>query len=194
MSQRVDATIRTFDLESARTFYDRYNHEYYVIGADGTALVQNIEADAWYVYTNFAARCLINYKDELYSGTADGELRHFSEVYADDCGEAIDALWESGAMGFGEDFKVKYSAMLWIGVKPEDGGRIAVTAETDRRTDAVEYLCRSPEGGSVPETARVKLRSGRFTYYKLILRCPWAGSTATVVSVELRVRGSGYVR
>ncbi len=194
VSQRVDATIRTFDLESARTFYDRYNHEYYVIGADGTALVQNIEADAWYVYTNFAARCLINYKDELYSGTADGELRHFSEVYADDCGEAIDALWESGAMGFGEDFKVKYSAMLWIGVKPEDGGRIAVTAETDRRTDAVEYLCRSPEGGSVPETARVKLRSGRFTYYKLILRCPWAGSTATVVSVELRVRGSGYVR
>ena len=84
--------------------------------------------------------------------------------------------------------------MLWLGVKPEDGGRIAVTAETDRRTDAVEYLCRSPESGSVPETARVRLRSGRFTYYKLILSCPWAGATATVVSVELRVRGSGYVR
>ena len=194
VSQRVDVSIRAFPLESAKLFYDRFAHEFYVIGPDGTALVQNIDSDAWYVYTNFAARCLINYKDELYFGTAGGELRHFSEQYADDCGEAIDALWESGAMGFDEDFKVKYSTMLWLGVKPEDGGRIAVTAETDRRTDAVEYLCRSPESGSVPETARVRLRSGRFTYYKLILSCPWAGATATVVSVELRVRGSGYVR
>ena len=88
VSQRVDETIRSFDLETAKAFYDKYAHEYYVIGADGTALVNGIDADAWYVYTNFAARCLINYKDELYFGTADGYLRHFSTEYFSDEGEA----------------------------------------------------------------------------------------------------------
>ncbi len=194
VSQRVERTIGGMALERARTFYDKFAHEYYVIGEDGTALVQNVEADAWYVYTNLDARCLINYKDELYFGTGGGELRHLSDGYLDDCGEAIDALWESGAMGFDEDFRRKYSSMLWIGVKSEDNGRLAVTAETDRGVELAEYVCRSPESGSLPETERVKLRSGRFNYYKLILSCPWAGATATVVSVELRVRGSGYVR
>ena len=57
ISQRVEETIRSFDLSSAKTFYDKYAHEYYVIGTDGTALVHGIDADAWYVYTNFDARC-----------------------------------------------------------------------------------------------------------------------------------------
>ena len=194
VSQRVEGTIRGMALERARTFYDKFAHEYYVIGEDGTALVQNTEADAWYVYTNLDARCLINYRDGLYFGTGSGELRQLSDEWLDDCGEAIDALWESGAMGFDGDFRRKYSSMLWIGVKPEDNGRLKVTAETDRGTAPAEYIYESPGSGSVPETARIKLRSGRFNYYKLIISNPWAGSTATVVSVELRVRGSGYVR
>ena len=70
VSQRVDRTIRSFDLASAKAFYDKYAHEYYVIGPDGTALVYGVDCDAWYIYTSFAARCLINYKDELYFGTA----------------------------------------------------------------------------------------------------------------------------
>lgn len=194
VSQRVERTIKSMALERARTFYDRFAHEYYLIGEDGTALVQNIEADAWYVYTNLDARCMVNYRDGLYFGTGSGELRQLSDDCLDDCGEAIDAHWESGAMGFGEDFRRKYSSMLWIGVKPEDRGRLSVTAQTDRETELAEYICESPANSAVPETARIKLRSGRFNYYKLSLANPWADSTATVVSVELRVRGSGYVR
>ena len=194
VSQRVDETIRTFDLETAKTFYDKYAHEYYVIGADGTALVHGIDADAWYVYTNFAAKCLINYMDELYFGTADGYLRHFSTQYFSDEGEAIDAYWESGSMPFAADFRRKYSAMLWVGIRPDDNGYLEVSAKTDRKTDFAVYSFETADAAQVPEMNRIKLKAKKFTYYNLILANNTSDRTATVVSVDIRVRGTGYVR
>lgn len=194
VSQRVDETIRTFDLETAKTFYDKYAHEYYVIGADGTALVNGIDADAWYTYTNFAARCLINYKDELYFGTDDGYLRHFSTQYFSDEGAAIDAYWESGSMPFDADFQRKYSAMLWVGIRPDDNGYLEVSAKTDRKTDFAVYSFETNDAAQVPEMNRIKLKAKKFTYYNLILANNTDDKTATVVSVDIRVRGTGYVR
>ena len=194
VSQRVDETIRTFDLETAKTFYDKYAHEYYVIGADGTALVNGIDADAWYVYTNFAAKCLINYLDELYFGTADGYLRHFSTQYFSDEGAAIDAYWESGSMPFAADFQRKYSAMLWVGIRPDNNGYLEVSAKTDRKTDFAVYNFETTDAAQVPEMNRIKLKAKKFTYYNLILANNSADTTATVVSVDIRVRGTGYVR
>ena len=194
ISQRVEETIRSFDLSSAKTFYDKYAHEYYVIGADGTALVHGIDADAWYVYTNFAAKCLINYMDELYYGTADGYLRHFSTDYFSDVGESIDAYWESGSMPFAADFQRKYSAMLWVGIRPDDNGYLEVTAKTDRKTDFAVYDVETADASQVPEMNRIKLKAKKFTYYNLILANNTPDTTATVVSVDIRVRGTGYVR
>lgn len=194
VSQRVDETIRTFDLATAKTFYDKYAHEYYVIGADGTALVHGIDADAWYVYTNFAAKCLINYMDELYFGTEDGYLRHFSTQYFSDEGETIDAYWESGSMPFAADFRRKYSAMLWVGIRPDDNGYLEVSAKTDRKTDFAVYSFETADAAQVPEMNRIKLKAKKFTYYNLILANNTSDKTATVVSVDIRVRGTGYVR
>lgn len=194
VSQRVERSIRTFDLTTARTFYDKISHEYYVIGSEGTALVNNVEADAWYVYTGLNATCMITYEDEVYYGTTDGWLRHLSNEYTDDQGAAIDAYWESGAMAFGEDFKRKYSAMLWVGIKPENNGYLKVTAETDRKTDFAEYSFSTDSAEAVPEMNRIKMKAKKFTYYKLILANNTADTTATVVSADIRVRGTGYVR
>lgn len=194
VSQRVDRSIRDFDLSTARTFYDKYAHEYYVIGADGTALVNNVDADAWYIYTNFDARVLINYKDELYFGTEDGYLRHFSDSYFSDNDEAIDAFWESGSMAFDSDYMRKYSAMLWVGIKPENNGYLQITAETDRKSDFAEYSFSTDDASEVPTMNRIKLKAKKFTFYKLILSNNTSDTTATVVSADIRVRGTGYVR
>lgn len=194
VSQRVDQSIRRFDLARARTFYDKFAHEYYVIGEDGTAIVQNLDVDAWYVYTGLDATCMINYRDELYYGTRDGALRHFSDRYFSDNGAVIDALWESGAMSFSEDFRRKYAATVWIGIKPENNGYLEVSAETDRRSDLAVYDVEGAREGGVPETARVKLKAKKFTYYKLILRNRTADKGCTVVSADMHVRGAGFVR
>ncbi len=194
ISQRVDASIRAFDLTKARTFYDKYAHEYYVIGGDGTALVHGIDADAWYIYTDFAASCLIRYRDELYFGTGDGWLRHFTDAAFSDAGQPIDCRWESGAMPFGRDWRRKYSAMLWVGVKPESGAYLRVTAQTDRKADFAEYSFSAGDAGALPRMQRIRLKAKKFTYYKLVLENHTADRTATVVSAGLRIRDTGYVR
>lgn len=194
ISQRVDRTIRRFDLGTAKTFYDKYAHEYYVIGPEGTALVNSVDADAWFVYTGFDARCFINYKDELYFGDGDGYLRHVSEDYFSDNGEAIDARWESGSMSFAADYRRKYSAMLWVGIKPEENGYLMVTAETDRKSDFAEYSFSTGDSAGVPTMERLKLKAKKFTFYKLILANNTSDTTATVVSADIRVRETGYVR
>lgn len=194
ISQRVARSIREIDLTTAITFYDKVSHEYYVIGDGGKALVHNVDADAWYVYTQFAATRLVIYKDDLYYGTAQGWLRRVSEDYADDEGEPIPAVWESGSMDFGEDYKRKYSAMLWVGIKPEDSGYLEVTAETDKRSDFAVYPFSSDSLEQLPTMNRIKLKAKKFTYYKLKLSNALAGKTATVVSADIRVRSTGYVR
>lgn len=194
ISQRVEQSIRNFDLTTARTFYDKINHEYYVIGANGDALVNSVDADAWYIYTGFDARCMIVYQDEVYYGDGDGNLRHFSADYFSDNGEAIDCLWESGAMDFSQDFRRKYSAMIWVGIKPEEHGYLEASAETDRKTDFADYEVERDDAGAVPEMTRLKIKAKKFTYYKLVFKNETADTTATVVSADIRVRSTGYVR
>ena len=194
ISQRVESSIRGFDLTTARTFYDKINHEYYVIGSNGDALVNSVDADAWYIYTGFDARCMIVYQDEVYYGDGDGNLRHFSADYFSDNGEAIDCLWESGAMDFSQDFRRKYSAMIWVGIKPEEHGFLEASAETDRKTDFADYEVERDDAGAVPEMTRLKIKAKKFTYYKLVFKNETADTTATVVSADIRVRSTGYVR
>ncbi|MBR6562287.1 MAG: hypothetical protein IKK78_04690 [Oscillospiraceae bacterium] len=192
ISQRVDRTIRGFDLRKARTFYNKHSHEYYVIGDTGLTLVHGVDCDAWYIYTDFDARCLIRYKDELYFGTSTGWLMHMREDCYSDDGRAIDCYWESGAMPFARDFMRKYSAMLWVGIKPEAKGYLEVSAETDRKRDFAVYSFRTDDAHAVPTMHRIKLKAKKFTHYKLILSSNTSDSTATVVSADLRVRQTGY--
>jgi len=81
---------------------------------------------------------MITYKQEVYFGTANGDIRHVSRDYMNDVGEAIEAYWESGSMDFDAPFKRKYSKGLWLGIKPEANGEINVTAITDRTSNLDE--------------------------------------------------------
>ncbi|MBR0063903.1 MAG: hypothetical protein IJP67_07035, partial [Oscillospiraceae bacterium] len=193
ISQRVGESIMSFDLTKAHTYYDKITHEYYVIDEGGDALIHNVEADAWYIYTGFDARCMINYKDEVYYGDGDGYIRHFSKDYSGDNGEAIDCRWESGAMDFSADYRRKFSAMVWVGIKPEDGAGLIVSAVTDRKTDFAKYLVTLNNSSGVPEMRRIKLKAKKFTYYKLTFEGA-GNAAATIVSADIRIRSTGYVR
>ena len=97
-------------------------------------------------------------------------------------------------MPFEADFRKKYSAMLWIGIKPENNGYLAVSAETDQKTNFVEYSFTTDSAEELPEMNKIKLKAKKFTYYKLIMKNNTADTTVTVVSADIRVRGAGYVR
>jgi hypothetical protein len=133
-----------------------------------------------------------------------------------DNGGSISCYWESGSMDFGMDFKRKYSACLWVGIKPEEYGAIYVTVKTDRQTDLSEeesasnYTESTATGffsfldldftrlsfgvNEMPQTDRLKIKVKKFTYYKLIFSSVSANTTATVTSADIRVRFTGNVR
>lgn len=192
ISQKVENTLLGFDLSQSLLFFDKINHEFYCV-YDGAAVVQNTENEAWYVYTDFPALCLIVYKDELYYGTAAGELRRVSDDYTSDAGEAIDAYWESGSLSFGKDYVLKYSPTVWVGLKQEAGAAVTVGVETDG-AETVTALVRPAGGDAMAGMNRARLKAKGFTYYKLSFRSHSALERATVTAADVRVKFGVRVR
>ena len=207
ISDRIYATVRKFDLERCYCYDDNWAQEYYICH-NGRALVHNYAADAWYYYEDFDAVCMANFRGELLYGTSDGRLMHFSTDYLSNDGRAIDAYWESGSMSFGQDYQRKYSAMLWVGVKPESSAEVTVTVQTDRSSSYTEKLVTSSLANFAhvnfakwsfatnrkPQMSRLKIKAKKFVFYKLVFRTSAADSTVTILAADIRVRFTGYAK
>ena len=196
VSQRIETTLKDFKMPDALCYFDKINHEYYCI-YNGTAVVQNTTNDTWYVYTMFPAVCMTVFDNDLYYGTADGNLVRFSRDYYSDCGNAIDCLWESGSLDFGRDYKRKNSPCLWVGMKPEYMSAITATVLTDKTDYAGEKSV--SETWAVnheyrPCVFRLRIRAKKFEYYKLKFTTNTADTTATIVTAEVKAREVGYVK
>ena len=187
ISQKVENTLLGFDLSKCVMFFDKIKHEFYCVH-EGTAVVQNTENDAWYIYTDFPAEALIVHKDDLYYGTPNGDLRKFSDAYTIDSGRAIDAYWESGSLSFGRDYILKYSPTVWVGLKQEDKAAISVGIETDVEAPMYEYITLPADSDAMPRMNRAKLKAKKFTYYKLLFKSNSADTRATVVAADVRVK------
>ena len=207
ISERAAETLRGFNLSEVMAFNDKFNHEYYAVYGS-TAIVNNYGNDTFYIYENFPAACMAEIGGKLYFGTDAGVIRCVSTDYREDDGTAIDARWESGSMAFGADFRRKYSAMLWVGLKPESATNISITLQTDRKNDfdskSIERTLSTFRFTNFenftfntnrrPFMSRIKLKAKKFTFYKLIFTANTINTTATVVSTDIRVRYTGSVR
>lgn len=207
VSDRVTATLGKFDLAKCYCWDDNDNQEYYICrGKD--AIVYNYAADAWFSYTDFDVTCMVNHRGELYCGSSDGRFKHIGYTHKTDDGNAIDAYWESGSMAFDRDFMRKYSAMLWIGLKPEPAGEVNVTVQTDRKSqysekvvsaslatfDQADFADWSFSTNRQPQMTRLKIKAKKFVYYKLVFKSNRQNTTATVLAADIRVRYTGYAR
>lgn len=207
ISDRIYATLGSFRFSDCFCWDDNDHQEYYICQG-GRALVQNYAADAWYCYEGFDARCMANLNGALYLGSSDGKLKHLSYAYKNDDGQAIKAYWESGAMSFGQDFMRKYSAQIWIGIKPESHGEVFVTVQTDRKSVYAEKMVASSLislananfsrwsflTNRKPRMTRLKIKAKKFVFYKLIFESRAADTTATILAADIRVRFTGYTK
>lgn len=207
ISDRVESTLTRFDLESCITFDDELTQEYYIICGD-EALIHNCANDTWYYYTNIPAHCMGRVNGELYFGTNDGKLMHFSRNYRNDAGGAIDAYWESGSLDFDMDWKRKYSANIWVSIKPETQSRVFVTAQSNRKSDYMEkeisYSLSSFANANFakwsfgtnrkPQVQRARLKVKKFTFYKLIFKSKSTTATSTILSTDFQIRYTGNVK
>ena len=157
ISDRVWSTLAGFSTADCVCYDDNANQEYYVC-YNGTALVHNYAADAWYKYDSMDVTCMTAIHGRLLYGTSDGAVVELTDSVMDDIGEWVDpeyddsvppvlvtpgyyerkpieAYWESGAMDFGMDYRRKYSSMVWVSVKPQTASYVEMTILTDRKSE-----------------------------------------------------------
>lgn len=208
ISDRIMGTLSDFDIEKCTCWDDNDNQEYYILSSDGRALVHNYAADAWYLYTDFDATCLVSFHGQLYAGDSQGRVNSVSYENRTDNGTKISSYWESGSEAFGQDYMRKYSAMLWVGIKPEPHGEVYVTVQTDRKSVHTQKIVSSSlavfssadfrrwsfRTNRKPRMDRLKIKAKKFVFYKLIFRTEAINTTVTILSADMRVRSTGYAR
>jgi hypothetical protein len=102
----------------------------------------------------------------------------------------------------------KYSAALWVGIKPEAYGEVTVTAETDKKDGLNEKIVASEQTSfakisfahwhfdmtSKSTMKRLKIKAKKFVFYKLIFRCEANFARATIVAADIKVRFTGLAK
>jgi hypothetical protein len=219
ISDRIYKSISGFDLKQCICWDDNDAQEYWIC-QNGKALVQNYAVDAWYYYTNIYATCFCNFHKTLYFGDPNGYVQYFDYDYNTDNGEVIDSYWESGSMAFGADHMRKYSAMLWLGIKPMHSGEVEVNVQTDRkpayevkvdltnpdevpRNKVLSKLATfananfgdwSFDTNQLPHIFRKKIKAKKFVYYKLSFRNRTENTSAVITASDIRVRYTGNAK
>lgn len=215
ISEKVWRTLETLDLKDAYCFDDETRNEWYCIVGNKAIVYAYGLGDVWFYYEDFPIKHMVTIGGELYGirevetgGNSVYQFVHISDTYRNDCGDAINARWESGNMAFNADYRRKYSAMLWVGLVPMANTELTVTVRTDRKSDfAKKLIVQNPatfahadfgnwsfKTQRTPKMQRLKLKAKKFTYYKLIFTNDSGTSTAEVSSADVRVRYTGYVR
>lgn len=186
ISDKVETTLKNFDLSKATLHFDKLRHEFYCV-YQNTAIVQNTDNHSWYVYTAFTATCMINYKDELYIGTPRGFLCHVSDNYTWDEYMPITCYWESGSLSFGKDWMEKYSPEIWVGLAQEENAAVKVGIMTDKDGATFEEV-KAPVNQAMPAMIRRRLKGRKFTFYKIIIKSDSAEDRATLSALDIKVK------
>lgn len=207
ISDRVYATLGTFDFSQCICWDDNDSQEYYV--CDGNrALVHNYAANAWYYYEGLNVSCMVNFHGYLYIGTRAGEFIKVGYEYLNDNGVPISAYWESGSISFNADYMRKFAATMWIGVKPESRSEVIVTVQTDKKSEYAEKVVSTQlasfshmnfakfsfRTNRKPAMKKLKIKAKKFVFYKLIFTNEEPNTTATVLAADIRVRYTGEAK
>ena len=222
ISAPVEKSIADSDITRFVTCDDSYNKTYYIFlnDANGTVLVNRYDLGKDGVWFRYTGELFKNVKNAvIYNGivvfTTDADVFYLDQKLTVDAPSVsggasgqIRAVWESGYMDFGADFRQKYSSKIYVSMLPQSRSTLTVTASTDRRESYMEKALRMDlfsfgnfsfadfrfAGSTVPRIQRVRLKVKKFVYYKLIFKIEELGAQATVLGFDQQVRFSSMVK
>lgn len=216
ISQKVAKTIASADLSNVVAYDDDADQTYYVFLNDdkGTVLVNRYNLDCWSIYRSsftkkvsaafaFSGKMMFIANKQIYM--FDDNSRYDE---AGDVKEAIEAVYESGFLSFGADYKRKYSSKLWFSLLPQVASQMDITVKTDKRGEylektivnslldfsQVDFSNFSFDMYSAPKIRRVQMKIKKFVYYKLILKVTKPGARATILSYDQQIRIASDVK
>lgn len=216
ISDMVEHSLKKADISKIVTCDDDFQKNYYVFLNDreGTVLVNRYElnkGNCWCVYTSPLFRnvrsAMIHGGDMVFCNETEAfwleeGLTRDAAMDAGGTPMQIKAIWESGFMAFGADFRRKYSSEIYVSVRPQSNSQIIVTAETDKRSDYLEKVVENDvfqwsnanfqnwsfNTNDRPTINRVRLKVKKFVYYKLKFRIDKDGAQGTILGVDQKVR------
>lgn len=207
ISNRIYATLGTFNFKDCFCYDDNDNQEYYIWYQD-KALVYNYAADAWYVYTGPKVKAMCNVHEEVLLGSEDGKVLRMSDEYLNDDGIAIDSYWESGSIDFSKAYMRKLMTELWVGMKPQERSSVTVTVMTNRKSEYTEKTVESNLStfwhmnfadfsflvNRKPQVRKLKIKAKKFAFLKFVLKSKELYTTATVLLIDPKIRETGYMK
>lgn len=195
LSDRIQSSIKDFDLSEAVMWDDNDNQEFYLCW-NGIALVWNYATDTWYRYENFDVTVMCSFHGEVVFGTSKGLVTRVTPEANTDMGEPIHAEWVSGALDFNAANMRKYSSALWVGLKPADGTSVNVCVQTDRKNTFKDKAVSSDKAKVAGESfmVKAKIKAKKFVFYRLMLEADDYQPAVTVTDIEIRVRQTGYAK
>lgn len=216
ISDAVDRSLKKADIQNIVTCDDDYGKAYYLFlnDKDGTVLANRYELNkggVWCVYKGEMFRNIrhamvfggtVVFTNETEAFTLDDSMTYDAAPEAGGQPTAIPAVWESGFMSFGADFRRKYSSEIFLSIRPDTRSEIIVTAQTDKRDNYIEKTVFNNvldfsnisfsewtfNTSTRPTINRVRLKVKKFIYYKLIFRIDKPGSRGTILAVDQKVR------
>ena len=216
ISDKVEPYLRDADIKKIVTCDDNFRKTYYVFLNDdkGTVLVNRYDLHRegiWFVYRSSLCKnvrsAMMHEGDMLFINET--EAFYFDEAMARDAAlvsggepQQIKAIWESGFMHFGADFRRKYSSIIYVSVLPQFNSNIIITAATDKRDDYMEKTIEHSvfqwsnanfkdwtfSTNDRPTIDRVRLKVKKFVYYKLIFKVEVDGAQATILGFDQQIR------
>lgn len=222
VSAPVERSLAKADVSRIVTCDDNFNKTYYIFlnDGDGTVLVNRYALSKEGVWTVYKSNLCTDVRyavmhDKAMVIATDTELFWFDEksnvddpVTPGQTSQKIAALWESGHMSFGADYRKKYSSKIYVSLLPEARSNMVVTASTDRRESYMEksigvnifsfgnldFSRFSFNMNATPKIQRVRLKVKKFVYYKLIFKVEEWNCRATVLGFDQQVRFSSMVK
>jgi len=218
ISEKVSHTLAAADPRKVVTCDDNVSHTYFMFLNDdsGTVLVNRYDLDVWTIYKGAVFRNI------RHAAACGGEMLfanpttvfHFdpNSSYDTPLGSGdpipVTAVWESGFMAFGADYKRKYSSRLWVSLLPQAESDLEITVRTDKRSDYItknigyflmdfsrlNFSSFSFDTWRALKIKRVQIKVKKFVYYKLILRVTKPGVRATVLGYDQQIRYSSNVK
>lgn len=222
ISAKVEDSLKKVDIRNIVACDDTFHKTYYLFLNDeaGTVLVNRYALNKEGVWLTYTGELFRNVRSAFVSGGNMTIIGRQEAFWLDDSvsvdapasiggdSTAIPAVWESGYMAFGADFRRKYSSYIYVSLLPESNSRVTITASTDKRETYTEKSAYSDMFSfedlnfenftfaldSAPKIQRIRLKVKKFVYYKLIFRVTEYGSRATILGFDQQVRFSSMAK
>lgn len=216
VSDMVEKSLKAADISKVIVCDDSFSKTYYVFlnDGEGTVLVNRYDlgkGGVWCIYKGELFRdvrnAMVSHGAMIFNNGTELFRLDGNQVYdaATEYGgnkQQIMAVWESGYMDFGADFRRKFSSEIYVSMLPQSHSSLFITAATDRRE---EYMVKEVatnifswvnadfrwwtfNTNVAPKIRRVRLKVKKFVYYKLIFRVETEGATATILGYDQTVR------